>query len=384
MNDIFIVLYQKMPTLKKAFALWTVALVLIALLVVSGCQGMDSNSIALNPEQILAQTHTAEAVIATVDAMATVARFADQTSTATLWTPTPTPTITLTFTPTLVPVTHNADWTPQSTTIGAIKMMRVPPGCFMMGSEMGDSDEKPVHEQCFDAPFWIGQTEVTNAQYAEFVRAGGYNKRDYWTDEGWAWKARNTAPVDYDNFTDNNQPRVGVSWYEAVAYTQWLTEQLRASGAIGQYEIIRLPTESEWEYVAHGPDGLTYPWGDDFDGTRLNFCDSNCTRRWRDASVDDGYGHVTAPVGIYPQGASWVGALDMAGNIWEWNLSGYADYPYVSTDGRNNISSDISRRVSRGGSWFNSHNFARAAHRHDYDPSYRDDNGGFRLYYARG
>ncbi len=81
-------------------------------------------------------------------------------------------------------------------------MVQVPSGCFMMGSTQAQVDELiaagidrefaeqqlPQHEQCFDAPFWIGQTEVTNAQYAEFVDAGGYNEQRYWTDAGWAWK----------------------------------------------------------------------------------------------------------------------------------------------------------------------------------------------------
>jgi formylglycine-generating enzyme required for sulfatase activity len=170
-----------------------------------------------------------------------------------------------------------------------------------------------------------------------------------------------------------------VSWYEAVAYTRWLTEQLRASGAIGQEEEIRLPTESEWEYAARGPNSLTYPWGNDFDGTRLNFCDANCTNEWRNTSFDDSYGMITAPVGSYPLGASWVGALDMSGNVWEWSLSGYAEYPYVSTDGRNDISRGITGRVLRGGSWSLDLDLARAAFRLNLIPSDRNLNLGFRL-----
>ncbi|GIL11577.1 MAG: hypothetical protein BroJett038_02970 [Chloroflexota bacterium] len=87
-----------------------------------------------------------------------------------------------------------------------------------------------------------------------------------------------------------------------------------------------LPTEREWEYAARGPDGLDYPWGDAFDGTWLNFCDKNCVYSWRETSVDDGYAQ-TAPVGSYVSGASWVGALDMSGNIWEWTSSLYAPLP---------------------------------------------------------
>ena len=96
---------------------------------------------------------------------------------------------------------------------------------------------------------------------------------------------------------------MGVSWYEAEAYANW-------RGG-------RLPTEAEWEYAARGPNSLIYPWGNEFDGTKLNFCDTECTYDWRDASVDDGY-EKTAPVGSYESGKSWVVAYDLAGNIWEW------------------------------------------------------------------
>lgn len=277
-------------------------------------------------------------------------------------------------------VTHNADWTPVRQTFGKIDMVQVPPGCFEMGGETLEENALLIHEQCFDAPFWIGETEVSNAQYAAFMADGGYTERRYWTDAGWEWKRNRTHPSDYDGFTNDNQPRVGVSWYEAVAYTYWLTEQLRTGGAIGQNEVIRLATEPEWEYAARGPDGLLYPWGNDFDGTRLNFCDVRCTSNWRDTSVDDGYGDTTAPVGSYPQGASWVGALDMNGNVSEWVMSAYADYPYDGNDGRNDISGDVSR-VMRCGAWFSYPVVAMC--RYHFDAYSRSGDFGFRVVLSR-
>src|SRR5690606_37691166 len=127
-----------------------------------------------------------------------------------------------------------------------VPMMLVPAGCFNMGS----IDEPPIHEQCFDAPFWIDRYEVTNAEYARFIAAGGYDNPDYWTEAGWAWRQAfdMIGPLDSDGFTGSDQPRIGVSWYEAIAYANW-------RGA-------RLPTEREWEYAARGPDNPMYPWGD--------------------------------------------------------------------------------------------------------------------------
>jgi formylglycine-generating enzyme required for sulfatase activity len=220
------------------------------------------------------------------------------------------------FVPTNVPpgfnrVLHNADWYPVKRSFGNLEMVLVPSGCFMMGVNNGDSDERPVHQQCFDQPFWIGRYEVTNAQFGSSGR--------------WA---------------DSNLPRESVSWADAKLFCE------RAGG--------RLPTEREWEYAARGPDNLIYPWGNQFDGFRLNFCDVNCSGDQRNPSYNDGYAG-TAPVGSYPSGVSWAGAFDMSGNVWEWVSTIYADYflyPYNSNDGReSSIDNGNTPRGLRGGSW---------------------------------
>ncbi|MCB0183275.1 MAG: SUMF1/EgtB/PvdO family nonheme iron enzyme, partial [Caldilineaceae bacterium] len=213
-----------------------------------------------------------------------------------------------------------------------IRFVEVPAGEFRMGSTQAEiddafelcqqdynscsrdrfTDEAEQHTVSVDT-FWIMQTEVTNAQFAAFVEAGGYAEEQWWTEAGWAWRTEknSTAPYSWDtNWNQPDHPVVGISWYEAMAYAKWLTDQIDLP--------IRLPTEAEWEKAARGTEGLIFPWGNTWDGSRVNYCDSNCEfENWKDKANNDGY-VTTAPVGRYPGGASPYGALDMAGNVWEW------------------------------------------------------------------
>jgi formylglycine-generating enzyme required for sulfatase activity len=162
---------------------------------------------------------------------------------------------------------------------------------------------------------------------------GGYLKKPYWTDAGWEWRDRGDIlqPAYYGHdkqWSDDRQPQVGVTWYEAIAYCTWLAE---ATG-----RAYRLPGEAEWEKAARGTDGRIFPWGDTFDPERCN---------WHGSSI----GHTT-PVGSYPAGASPYGALDMAGNVWEWCASKYTD-PYHHPEDNETKGTDV--RAARGGSWGN-------------------------------
>jgi formylglycine-generating enzyme required for sulfatase activity len=229
-------------------------------------------------------------------------------------------------------------------------MVYVPAGEFLMGSAEGegDPDEHPQHAVFLDA-FWIDRTEVTNAQYRQCVEAGACSKPGCWGDS---------------RLNADQQPAACVKWSRADAYCRW-------AGA-------RLPTEAEWEKAARGTDGRIYPWGNEFDGTRLNFCDKNCASAWRDSSADDGYAH-TAPVGSYPAGASPYGALDMAGNVWEWAADWYAADTYARSPERNPSGPDSGQyRVQRGGSWADDEYSVRSAAHGGDDPLVAYGDVGFR------
>ncbi|MEI8166300.1 MAG: bifunctional serine/threonine-protein kinase/formylglycine-generating enzyme family protein [Chloroflexales bacterium] len=235
------------------------------------------------------------------------------------------------------------------------EMVLVPAGPFLMGSSSAYSqsrdDEKPQHTLTLPA-YEIGKTEVTNAQFRPFVEGDGYTKRAYWDDAGWQWRTENQRiqPAYWNaaQWNGDNQPVVGVTLCEAVAYTRWLRAQT------GQH--FRLPTEAQWEKAARGTDGRIYPWGNTWDAKLANSSESNLGK--------------TAPVGQYPNGASPYGALDMAGNVWEWTRSVYTSYPYNPTDGRENLSDPAQKRFTiRGGSWGNDSLRLRAAFRSYYSPT---------------
>ncbi len=202
----------------------------------------------------------------------------------------------------VAPVTSNKDWKPQIEAKGGIEMALVPPGCFMMGNDFGPS-EQPRTKICFDKPFWIDKFEVTNAQ---FKKLGGVAKHaGYWNDA--------------------QKPRESIAWTEAGAFCK-----LRNG---------RLPTEAEWEWAARGPDNLDYTWGNTWDPNAMVY------------ALNSGF--KAAVVGTKPTGVSWIGTLDMIGNVWEQTSSLYLPYPYDATDGREDPTNNKTPRVMRGGGFLN-------------------------------
>ena len=223
----------------------------------------------------------------------------------------------------------------------------IPAGEFLMGSDpqkdTGARDNEQPQHTLYLPDYSMAKTPVTNVQYAAFVERTNHSQPKHW-EAGKPPRGKKDHPV------------VHVSWHDAVAYCNWLTE---TSG-----KPYRLPSEAEWEKGARGIDGRIYPWGDQWDANRCNS---------REGGKDS-----TTPVGAYPEGASHYGLLDMAGNVREWIRSKEASYPYLATDGREDLGGSTAR-VVRGGSWYDNEWFARCAFRSRLIPDLFFDVLGFRV-----
>lgn len=224
-------------------------------------------------------------------------------------------------------------------------MVFVPAGEFIMGTSEKELeqylllfpyrrpsrfyDEQPQRIVYLDA-FYIDKYEVTNEQYGKFLKETGRTPPPFWNDK---------------LYNQPNQPVVGVSWEDAKAYAEWAGK--------------RLPTEAEWEKAARGTDGRIWPWGNEWDPTKLNA---------NDVGTVDGYVY-SAPVGSYPQGVSPYGVYDMAGNAWEWVADWY-DKDYYKYGPKINPKGPPTgeNHVARGGSWDMNNDFTRCASRFGLNP----------------
>jgi eukaryotic-like serine/threonine-protein kinase len=235
-------------------------------------------------------------------------------------------------------------------------MMYVPAGNFEMGSNTFDSDEKPVHTVYLDA-FWIDRTEVTNEMFAAFLNDQGNQDEGgaAWLNAGDGEKRINQSGGLWQAESGyRGHPVVEVTWYGAAAYCEWTGK--------------RMPTEAEWEKAARGTISRTYPWGDKIDCTKANY-----------SGKEGGCVGDTNIVGSYPGGASPYGALDMAGNVWEWVADWYdSNYYGRSSDSNPTGPSSGDARVLRGGSWSSSGSSARSADRYGLDPNVAYGGIGFR------
>jgi formylglycine-generating enzyme required for sulfatase activity len=270
--------------------------------------------------------------------------------------------------------------------IDGMQMVFVPSGSFFMGSNDGQlnnamedcmkmysekdcqrylyNHEKPMHLVTLDK-FWIDKTEVTNAQFCKFLNECG-NKAENGT--FWYEPAAGSRGIKY-GFIDEIEgkfipqngfedfPVIEVSWYGAVAYCKWIG--------------VRLPTEAEWEYAARGPNAYIYPWGNDFNGKCVNYRDSSFIfdNLGKDLNFNDGNPNWSF-VGSYPSGASWCGALDMSGNIYEWVEDWWSATYYGSSPSKNPIGPESGTlKIGRGGSWYDPSWHVRSSYRKALSPS---------------
>lgn len=266
--------------------------------------------------------------------------------------PTQTPTITRTSIPSIESnPTQTIIITPTFTTSvirnkispkDGMELVFVPSGEFEMGSNEWNEDEKPVHTVYLDA-YWIDKYEVTNTQYAIFLNEVGNQMEG-----GVTWLDASDEDVRIYQFGGewladskySNHPVVEVSWYGASAYCEWAGR--------------RLPTEAEWEKAARGEDGRMYPWGNE-----------------TDSSLGDYYGKArgTKPIGSYPAGVSPYGALDMAGNVWEWVFDWYDETYYRNSPYKNPQGpTSESFHVLRGGAWGLGVIYLRSSFRYWHSP----------------
>ena len=279
-------------------------------------------------------------------------------------------------------------------------MMLIPEGTFLMGSTKQDieklltldqhieverlNNEIPQREVYLNA-YYIDKYPITNAKYKIFIESGGYAHKVYWSDAGWNYIMK-SKPIENNELEDvlNGEPdcpTVNISWYEAEAFAKWSRK--------------RLPTEAEWENAARGTDGRIYPWGNEFDKTRLNCAENKIEK--------------PTPVTKYPQGQSVYGCFDMAGNVWEWAADWYDSKYYQHAPNKDPQGPNVAEenpgfwrpeevgisiyelkpsptggtlsgcKVLRGGSWNGSGIVHVRCSNRDYDePIYKNDTIGFR------
>jgi formylglycine-generating enzyme required for sulfatase activity/tRNA A-37 threonylcarbamoyl transferase component Bud32 len=224
-----------------------------------------------------------------------------------------------------------------------VPMRLVPAGELKMGSDNGNSDERPVHEVYLDA-FYMDKNEVTNAHYKACVEGGACEPPKH--------SSSSTRSAYYGSLGYEDYPVIFVDWSQAKSYCEW-----RGAG---------LPTEAQWEKAARGMDERTWPWGE---GVNMDCSEANFVGCLGD----------TTAVGSYEGGVSPYGLYDMAGNVWEWVADWYSETYYESSPASNPKGPDTGGiRVQRGGSWLSNVSSLRGSRRSGYEPEYFSHVIGFR------
>lgn len=224
-------------------------------------------------------------------------------------------------------------------------LRRVPAGWFLMGCDLGQDNEKPVHRVWIDE-FLLAAYQVTNAEYASFVRSTSLSAPPFWSDPA---------------FNQGQQPVVAVSWHDAASYCEWLRTKTGRK--------FRLPAEAEWEYSARGGrDRALFPWGNDPPHSLADYAE-RCVQHWN-----------TGPEIVGSAAANGYGLYNMCDNVHEWCSDWYSPDYYAISPERNPRGPDTGeRRVSRGGSWRHHIKMSRCAARSSIPPEFHYADYGFRV-----
>ncbi len=247
--------------------------------------------------------------------------------------------------------------TPDQSLPPPLELIDIPGGSFVMGDPDGEADEAPRRVQV--APFRIMRVEVTNTAFSAFVEATGYETDPERSGWGFVWTDR-WRRVDGADWRHPQGPGSSIDGLEVHPVVQL---SARDAAAFCAHHGLRLPTDEEWEFAARGNDGRRFPWGDGAPtadtGRRANYGTEICCG----PDSIDGYWR-TAPAGAFPEGASELGLLDMAGNVWEWTGSPFPGRPgFVAL---------------RGGGWGNNPYGLRSSNRHANPPDIGLDMVGVR------
>ena len=249
-------------------------------------------------------------------------------------------------------------------TIG-MKLIEIKPGEFRMGTPDDEIGRRPQterqHTVQITKPFFIATHEVTVGQFGEFAKASGHKTTAQVKGysfagareriSGHSWKRTSFAQKD-------NEPVINVSWEDAVEFCKWLSAK--------EGKTYRLPTEAEWEFACRGGTATAYPWGEKFDPRCANTEDEK-----------DGW-PFTAPVGAFSRCHNPAGLYDMIGNADEWCADGYGPYPEGPVSDPTG-DANSTRRVTRGGSWYDDPTECRAGARRNEEQTVSRNMIGFRV-----